>query len=183
MSTELDLSSIPVPPDDGRSWWLREALARPEFTGDDAPALQADTSTDVVILGGGYTGLWTAYHLKRLDPGVGVVLLEQDICGGGPSGRNGGFVSSFWEGLPHLTHVFGDATALRLCRAGEESVNAIGAFCEDHDVDAWFRADGDLGVAASETQVGAWGDLVITAERLGLADDFEVLSAEGVRQL
>ena len=123
-------------------------------------------------------GSWTAYQLKRLDPGVDVVVLEQDICGGGPSGRNGGFVNSYWSDLAHLAHVFGDATALRLCRAGEASVEAIGAFCEEHDVDAWFRADGDLGVAASEVQVGAWGDLVITAERLGLADDFEVLSAD-----
>jgi glycine/D-amino acid oxidase-like deaminating enzyme len=174
---------VPVPPDEGRSWWLREALVLPEFAGDDAPALSGDATADVVILGGGYTGLWTAYQLKRLDPGVDVVVLEQDICGGGPSGRNGGFVGSYWGDLPHLTRVFGDATALRVCRAGQESVDAIGAFCEEHDVDAWYRADGDLSVAASEAQVGAWGDLVIAAERLGLADDFEVLSAEGVRNL
>src|SRR5918995_4321270 len=72
-----------VPPDEGRSWWLREALAKPEFAGEDAPALQGDATADVVILGGGYTGLWTAYHLKRLDPGIDVLVLEQDICGGG----------------------------------------------------------------------------------------------------
>ncbi len=183
MSSATDLSALRVPPDEGRSWWLREALALPEFAGDDAPVLQGDVTADVVILGGGYTGLWTAYQLKRLDPGVDVMVLEQDICGGGPSGRNGGFVNSYWSDLAHLAHVFGDATALRLCRAGEASVEAIGAFCEEHDVDAWFRADGDLGVAASEVQVGAWGDLVITAERLGLAEDFEVLSAEATRNL
>jgi len=176
-------SATLVPPDEGRSWWLREALARPEFAGEDAPPLQGDTTADVAILGGGYTGLWTAYQLKRLDPAVDVVVLEQDICGGGPSGRNGGFVSSFWNELPHLTRQLGDAAALALCRAGEASVEAIGRFCEEHAVDAWFRADGDLGVAASETQIGAWGDLVITAERLGIADDFEVLSGEGVRNL
>ena len=178
-----ETASIPVPPDEGRSWWLREALALPEFAGDPAPGLRSDTTADVVILGGGYTGLWTALQLKSLDAGTDVVVLEQDICGGGPSGRNGGFVSSYWNELPHLAHVFDDATALRLCRAGETSVEAIGTFCEEHDVDAWFRADGDLSVAASEAQVGGWADLVITAERLGLADDFEVLSAEGTRTL
>jgi glycine/D-amino acid oxidase-like deaminating enzyme len=183
MSAIPDDPTISVPPDEGRCWWLREALDRPEFMGGDAPALRDDTTADVVILGGGYTGLWTAYQLKRLDPGVDVVVLEQDICGGGPSGRNGGLVSSFWNELPHLAHVVGDAAALRMCQAGEESVQAIGAFCDEHDVDAWFRADGDLGVAASEVQVGAWGDLVIAAERLGLADDFEVLSADGIRNL
>jgi len=183
MSAAIDVASPAVPPDEGRSWWLREALALPEFAGDDAPALQGDTTADVAILGGGYTGLWTAYQLKRLDPGVDVVVLEQDICGGGPSGRNGGFVNSYWGDLPHLTQAFADTSALALCRAGEVSVQAVGAFCTEHDVDAWFRADGDLSVAASEAQVGSWDDLVITAARLGLADDFEVLSAEGVRNL
>jgi glycine/D-amino acid oxidase-like deaminating enzyme len=183
MSTATDHPVSSLPPDEGRSWWLREALARPEFAGDDSAPLEGDAAADVVILGGGYTGLWTAYHLKRLDPGVDVVVLEQDVCGGGPSGRNGGFVDGFWSDLPHLAHVFGDAAALRLCRAAEASVEAIGAFCADHDVDAWYRADGELAVAASEAQIGAWGDLVITAERLGLAEDFEVLSADGVRAL
>ena len=127
-----------------------------------AAPLQGDTTADVVILGGGYTGLWTAYQLKRLDPGVDVVVLEQDICGGGPSGRNGGFVNSYWNDLPHLTRMLGDEAALRLCRAGESSVAAIGAFCDEHDVDAWYRADGDLSVAASRRcRIGAWGDLVI----------------------
>jgi len=71
-----------IPPDHGRSWWLREALAQPEFAGDPCPPLTADTTADVVILGGGYTGMWTAWFLKELDPGVDVLLLEQDICGG-----------------------------------------------------------------------------------------------------
>ena len=109
---------ISIPHDAGRSWWLREALALPEFAGEPAPALTGETSADVVILGGGYTGLWTAVHLKELDPGVDVVIVEQDICGGGPSGRNGGFVSSFWQGLPHLVETFGDRQAIaRIARA------------------------------------------------------------------
>src|SRR4249920_2743043 len=128
---------LPVPADAGRSWWLQEALARPEFEGEPTPPLEGDTTADVVILGGGYTGLWTALHLKELDPGVDVVLLEQDICGGGPSGRNGGFISSFWEELPHLAEAYGDEMALHICRVGDESVAAIGAFCEANDIDAW----------------------------------------------
>ena len=95
-----DTATIPIPPDAGRSWWLTEALARPEFAGEPSPALTEDSTADVVILGGGYTGMWTAFHLKQLDPGTDVVILEQDICGGGPSGRNGGFVNSYWGDLP-----------------------------------------------------------------------------------
>jgi glycine/D-amino acid oxidase-like deaminating enzyme len=175
------VTSISIPPDAGRSWWLREALALPEFAAEPAPALADETSADVVILGGGYTGLWTALHLKELDPGVDVVILEQDICGGGPSGRNGGFVSSFWPGLPQLVDTFDDRQAIALCEAGEASVRAIGEFCADHGIDAWFRADGDLNAAASEAQIGAWADLIITADRLGIADAFQVLDAEQVR--
>ena len=64
MTTAIEPSASTVPPDEGRSWWLREALALPEFAGDDAPALQGDTTADVVILGGGYTGLWTAWSTE-----------------------------------------------------------------------------------------------------------------------
>ena len=174
-------TDITIPPDAGRSWWLTEALGHPGFAGEPAPALSADTTADVVILGGGYTGMWTALHLKQLDPGTDIVVVEQDICGGGASGRNGGFVSSFWNELPHLVERFGGEAAVELCEAGERSVHAIGAFCQTHEIDAWFRADGDLNAAASDAQVGAWSELVACARRLGLGDRFQVLSAVEVR--
>jgi glycine/D-amino acid oxidase-like deaminating enzyme len=172
---------IDVPPDDGRSWWLREALAQPAFEGPAAPPLDGDTKADVVILGGGYTGMWTAWFVKQLQPGAEVVILEQDICGGGPSGRNGGFCNSFWGELDELAATHGDDAAMRLCRVGEESVQAIGAFCDEQGFDAWFRADGDLAAASSHAQIGEWADQVITFERLGLEDDIEVLSRDEVR--
>jgi len=173
--------TVVVPPDQGRSWWLREALAMPEFAGDPAPALETDTKADVVILGGGYTGMWTAWFLKRLEPGLDVVLLEQDICGGGPSGRNGGFVTSFWGGLHRLAEIHGDKQALRLCKEGEASVQAIGAFCAEQGFDAWFRADGDLGVASATAHIGDWADQVIAFDRLGLSDMLDVLTPAEVR--
>jgi hypothetical protein len=58
-----------------RSWWLEEALALPEFAGPEAPPLEGDTTADVVILGGGYTGMWTAWFLKERQPDLDVVLL------------------------------------------------------------------------------------------------------------
>ena len=128
-------------PDAGRSWWLRDALADDSRrTRSSAPG---DTTADVVILGGGYTGMWTALHLTRLDPGVDIVILEQDIAGGGASGRNGGFVNSFWGDVEYLARRFGDRAAIALCEAGEESVRGIGAFCENNGIDAWYRADGE----------------------------------------
>jgi glycine/D-amino acid oxidase-like deaminating enzyme len=172
-----------LPPNEGRSWWLRDALSLPEFAGDPSPALDVDTKADVVILGGGYTGLWTAWFLKELDPGVDVVILEQDICGGGPSGRNGGFVNSFWDDLDFLVDRFGDDAALRLCREGQTSVDAIGRFVADHDIDAWFAADGSLSVASSTAQIGSWAGNVLSADRLGLSDTIVVLDRDEVRAM
>jgi glycine/D-amino acid oxidase-like deaminating enzyme len=168
-----------VPPDAGRSWWLRDALA--DDPSPPAGPLRDDITADVVVLGGGYTGMWTALHLTDLDPGVDVALLEQDICGGGASGRNGGFVNSFWADIAYLTRHFGDDAALALCEAGEDSVHTIGAFCDDHGFDAWFRSDGEYVVAASDEQVGRWADDVITADRLGVSEHFQVLSGDEMR--
>jgi glycine/D-amino acid oxidase-like deaminating enzyme len=164
-----------IPPDAGRSWWLHDALA--DDPGEPAPPLSGDTSADVVILGGGYTGMWTALFLKRLDPGVDVVILEQDIAGGGASGRNGGFVNSFWGDVEYLARRFGDRAAIALCEAGEESVGGIGGFCENNGIDAWYRADGEYVVAASDDQVGRWAEGVITADRLGIDEHFVVVWA------
>src|SRR5688500_12199460 len=164
-----------LPPDAGRSWWLRDALA--DDPGEPAPPLRGDTTAHVVILGSGYTGMWTALHLTDLDPGLDVAIVEQDIAGGGASGRNGGFVNSFWGEIDYLARRFGDRAAIALCEAGEESVRAIGSFCEEHEIDAWFRADGEYVVAASYDQVGRWADGIITADRLGVDKHFQVLSA------
>jgi glycine/D-amino acid oxidase-like deaminating enzyme len=165
-----------------RSWWLEEALGRVEFAEPPAPPLRGDLTADVVILGGGYTGMWTAWFLKQLDPGVDVVLLEQDICGGGPSGRNGGFVNSFWGYVDEAVDLFGDERGVALCLAAERSVGEIGAFCRDHDVDAWFVREGDLGIATSPSQDGRWRETVETARRLGFGDRLVELDVDEVRE-
>ena len=170
-----------LPSDAGRSWWLREALA--DDPGAPAPVLAGDVEADVVILGGGFTGMWTALHLTDREPGIRVAILEQDICGGGPSGRNGGFVSSWWSGVGELAERFGDDPALALCRAGTRAVNGIESFCSDNDVDAWFTRAGDVGVVTSEANDGAWQANVDTAARLGTASQFRVLTAGETRAI
>jgi glycine/D-amino acid oxidase-like deaminating enzyme len=168
-------------PDLGRSWWLREALARPEFAGEPAPPLSGDTTADVVILGGGYTGMWTAWFLLERDPGLDIVLLEQDICGGGPSGRNGGFCDGWWGHIGDLATTFGDDGARRLLDAVAPSPTEIGAWCEQHDVDAWFGVGGDLAVATNPHHDGRWRSTIETAERLGVAEHYRELSPDEVR--
>ena len=164
-----------------RSWWLEEALAHPEFAGEPCPPLSTDIAADVVILGGGFTGLWTAYFLKERDPGIDVVLLEQDVCGGGPSGRNGGFCNGWWGGIAEMARRFGDADALELLMAASRSVTEIGRFCERHEVDAWFTYAGYLGVAGSPAQEGSWRGTIEAAERLGVGHEYQELPPDEVR--
>jgi glycine/D-amino acid oxidase-like deaminating enzyme len=116
-------------------YWLEEAGAV-----EAAPPLAGDTTADVVVIGGGYAGLWTAWQLRAR--GASVVVLEADMCGHGPSGRNGGFCETLWSHLPTLIERFGERRALDVCRASAESVEMIGAFCAEQGVDAWFRRAG-----------------------------------------
>jgi glycine/D-amino acid oxidase-like deaminating enzyme len=159
---------------------MEEALANDP--GEPCPPLAADTAADVLVLGGGYTGTWTAYFLKERDPGIDVVLLEQDICGGGPSGRNGGFVNGLWDELPTLAGLHGDEAALAICRAADQSIGDIGAWCEGHSVDAWYSRAGDLGISTSPAQDGAWRENAEFAMKLGADQEYVELSPTQVAE-
>jgi glycine/D-amino acid oxidase-like deaminating enzyme len=113
-------------------------------------------------------GLWTALGIKRLDPACDVVVLEQDICGGGASGRNGGFVLSWWPKLSSLTALCGAEDAVRVARGSEAAIEEIRLFCEAHEIDANFRRAGWLWAATSEAQRGAWEGVVALCEKLGV---------------
>jgi glycine/D-amino acid oxidase-like deaminating enzyme len=130
---------------DAHGYWLREA-------GDVSPvaAASGELTADVAIIGGGYAGMWTAWNL--LDRGATVVLLEAEVCGHGPSGRNGGFCETLWSNLPSLRERFGDERALAACEASSDSVRAIGEWCSAEGVDAWFRKAGFIETSTSEAQ-------------------------------
>jgi len=161
---------------------MEEALADPAFEAEPRPPLRGSATADVVILGGGYTGMWTAWFLREHEPSLDVVLLEADErCGNGPSGRNGGFCYGMWEDLPALVRYLGDEDALRMARAAERSVDELEAWLGEHDVDAWFTRAGFLTVATSPAQDGAWRELLEEADRLGVAGGrFEELEADAV---
>lgn len=122
---------------------------------------------DVCVVGGGYVGLWTALRIKELDPSVDVMIVERDLCGGGASGRNGGFVLSWWAKFLTLKKLCGAEEALRLARASADAVAEIGAFCERHGVDAHYRPDGWIWAATSPAQLDAWRPTVEEAARHG----------------
>lgn len=157
-------------------WWLEEA-------GPVVPTrpLEGETTADVVVVGGGYLGLWTAWHLLELDPAADVMVLEAEVCGHGPSGRNGGFCETLWGDAATLRERAGDAAALAVCRASEDAVRGIGAWCKRNDVDAWFREAPMLRVATTESQLGSWADNVTAAAALGAPEEVVELSADEIR--
>jgi putative aminophosphonate oxidoreductase len=146
-----------------RSLWLDEALECEE----DAPRLEGEIDAEVCIVGGGFTGLWTALHLTERAPSLDVVLVEADVCGAGASGRNGGFVLSWWAKFRALEALCRAEEALRLARASAQGVAEIGTFCRENRIDGEFRHDGWLWTATSPAQVGAWDATVGRLEQLG----------------
>jgi glycine/D-amino acid oxidase-like deaminating enzyme len=137
---------------------------------------------DVVVIGGGYTGMWTAWHLLDSEPGIRVLLLEGGICGHGPSGRNGGFCESLWFSAPALRERFGDAQARELLDASRETVSDIGAWCRDNDVDAWFDQSGYLAVSTGPAYDDTGLAAVEAATALGAPDAVQDLTPEQVRE-
>ena len=134
------------------------------------------------IVGGGFAGLWTAIELSARDPALRIALLEQDICGGGASGRNGGFFSSSWWDLAGLTGLFGVEEGLRYARAVSDEVRAADDWCADHGVDAWFHRDGVVGMRTGTWQEGIGAETPAElCARLGEPDRMRPLTADECR--
>ena len=148
-------------------FWL-ETPARPA----SRPALHGTTRCDLAVIGGGYTGLWTALRAVELDPGRDVLLIEADRVGGAASGRNGGFCSaSITHGEANGRTRFPDEYD-RLHRLGAENLDGIEASVARYGIDCDFRRTGDLVVATEPYQVDA----------LRSGGDGEFLGAEAVRR-
>jgi glycine/D-amino acid oxidase-like deaminating enzyme len=162
---------------DAYGYWLEEAPAV-----ELAPELAGERSADVVVVGGGYTGMWAAWHVKELEPEAKVVLLEGDRCGFGPSGRNGGFCNLMWFSLPNMRERWGDNGALAVARAAEAAAVGVGEFCEAEGVDAWYRHGGYMQVSTAEAHDTVWHRALEACRELGVEDAVQPLSAEQVAE-
>jgi len=161
----------------GRPWWLDEAPpVEPEA------ALEGDVEADVAIVGGGYTGLWTALSVRELDPSARVVVLEAALCGEGPSGRNGGFLHGYWPSLLRARRAFGDDGALALASAASAIVPGVREFAEQREVDVWFREAPMLEVSAAPSQDASVDAAVAAARELGVEEEAVPLGREEVAE-
>lgn len=119
------------------------------------PALDGDASADVCIVGAGYTGLWTAYYLKKAQPSLKIVVLEQRFAGFGASGRNGGWLTnSVTGGRSQYIAKHGREGAQAMQSAMTASVHEVMRAAEDEGIDADIQLGGELNVARNAAQLG-----------------------------
>lgn len=162
-----------------RSLWLTDAL-----DGEvDAPTLVGGVIADVAIVGGGYTGLWTALRIKTLEPSSRVVLIEGDICGGGPSGRNGGFMDPWRAKYFAMRSMMGSDEAIRMIDLSVSALDSIFEFCKVHAIDAQLSRHGSLWVATTPSTQNAWRPTVEHLRALGMGDNYRDLTNDEVVEM
>ncbi len=146
-----------------------------------SPALEGRQEGGIVVVGAGFTGLWTALHLKRLDPSADVAVVEQGIAAYGASGRNAGMLA---ETIDHghelaVAH-FGHDEARRLATLGRDNAAELTGFLETNGIDCDFERTGQLHVALHERQVEDLSATLECARALGVTN-LRLLSREDVR--
>ncbi|WP_016905613.1 NAD(P)/FAD-dependent oxidoreductase [Streptomyces xiaopingdaonensis] len=146
--------SDPAPPrhaqENGNvSFWFAQTGFPPR-----RPPLQGPTSADVCVVGAGYTGLWTAYHLKKARPDWDVVVLEREFAGFGASGRNGGWLSGKIPGSPaRFAKERGRSAVLRFQALMNAEVDEVLAAMEHEGIEADAVRSGYLRVAHAPAQL------------------------------
>lgn len=157
-------------------WWSQIGLPARR------PSLDGSTRADVCIVGGGYTGLWTAYSLKKADPGLDVVVLEAEFCGFGASGRNGGWLThDITGGRERYLESHGRDTVDRFQRTMDAAVDEVIRTADVEGIEADIVQGGELNVAVTPAQLRR---LVahVEHERQWASSDLRQLSAEESRE-
>jgi glycine/D-amino acid oxidase-like deaminating enzyme len=155
-------------------FWLDRPGA-PELAGP----LEGDGDADLVIVGGGFTGLWTALQAKEEDPARDVVLLERDSIAFGASGRNGGFCdSTLTHGLPNGLERFPDEIGAIEAQAAENFAGMAASIAR-HGIDCDWRTDGEMLVAREPHEVAWCREAADLLHRHGY--EAEVFDREAIR--
>ncbi|AEW93407.1 MULTISPECIES: NAD(P)/FAD-dependent oxidoreductase [Streptomycetaceae] len=128
-------------------WYAANGLPAPR------EPLPGDATADVCVVGGGYTGLWTAYYLKKAAPFLRITVLEKDFCGYGASGRNGGWLYNGVAGRDRYARLHGREAAVRLQRAMNDTVDEVIRVAAEEGIDAGVHKGGVLEVATCPAQL------------------------------
>ncbi|MFV2000462.1 MAG: NAD(P)/FAD-dependent oxidoreductase [Acidimicrobiia bacterium] len=160
-------------------WW-DDITAEPT-----RPSLQSDADVDVVIIGAGFTGLWSAYYMTKLDPALRIAVVEKDHVGFGASGRNGGWCHAEYPlGHEQLAEDQGHEAAIAHMRALFSSVDDVGRLTTEEGIDCDFAKGGVLTVARSELQMGYAREAVESSRKFGLGEnDIRLLEPDEAREM
>jgi glycine/D-amino acid oxidase-like deaminating enzyme len=149
-------------------WWETEPVA-------PGQPLAGTNRADVCIVGGGYTGMWTAYFLKRAEPTLEVAIVERSWAGSGASGHNDGYAMTLLDmSLHHLVARHGRERAAAAHEAVARSVVEIGDFCSEHGVEAEYERNGFVAVATNAAQRWRLERDLEAAEAIGAGHDFSL---------
>jgi glycine/D-amino acid oxidase-like deaminating enzyme len=148
------------------------------------PALHGETRCDVAIVGAGYTGLWTAWYLKQIDPSLAVTIIEAETTGYGASGRNGGWCSAWLSGIEHwLDDPARREGAIRLQRLMFQTVRDVGAVAAEEALDCHYERSGALQIAVNPAQVQRLEQELAYVHEFGFDDaDYRWLDQRGIAQ-
>jgi glycine/D-amino acid oxidase-like deaminating enzyme len=143
------------------------------------PSLRGDTTVDVAVVGGGLTGLWTAFYLAGADPTLRIAVVERDVVGFGASGRNGGWCSAlFAASEARLDQVGGAGAGTAMRHAMEATVGEVARVVEDEHIACDFAGGGTVVLARTPVQWERTRDEVAAARARGIdEDDLRLLSA------
>ncbi|MCS5713402.1 FAD-binding oxidoreductase [Herbiconiux sp. CPCC 205716] len=141
------------------------------------PGLTGDQRTDVCIIGGGLTGLWTAYYLKRANPELAITVVEKHIAGFGASGRNGGWCSAlFPTSTSGLRRAYGDEAAIAMRRTMIDTVDEVGRVVAAEGIDCDYVKGGTVTFARGDVQLASARAEVEAAKAFG-PDEPELVTA------
>lgn len=146
------------------------------------PSLDGDRDVDVAIVGAGYTGLWTAHALLRVDPALRVLVVEREHVGFGASGRNGGWcVGELAGGLEGAIATYGRGPGIALTRAIMDTVGEIGRTLDAAGIDCGFAPGGVIRLARTAVQARHQREEAEHFEACGLGDEVALLGAAQAR--
>lgn len=165
----------------GAVFWLEQALD--DEASRPCPPLTGKAQADVCIVGGGYTGLWTALELRELAPELSVILVEAGACGFGASGRNGGSITSWVREIDSLVRRFGAAQATWLAGESTLAIDRIGTFTKERGIDCHFRQEGTIWAAGTAGQLRVIKDVARCAAEHGFGDSFQDLAEREIQRL
>lgn len=161
------------------SYWFQDALKQ---EGDvTVRQLNQDIQTDIAIVGGGYTGLWSAILIKQQQPELNVTVIEKGLCGSGASGANGGCMLTWATKYPTLKKLYGESEAKWLVEQSECVISEIEQFCLEHDIDAELYRHGTYYTSTNSAQKGGMAPVVEELKRLGI-NSWSLIQANELKQ-